>query len=134
MTNSDTQSSSPRALFAHRFAELYAAAGNPTLRRVATATERRMRGTQAATPSPQRISDWKTGRNVPARFESLLPVVLTLVELTEQLVIVTGNGELGVWDLDAETVAARICASTGRLTEAVWRGKVANVAYRSPCP
>ncbi|MFD8100812.1 NACHT and WD repeat domain-containing protein [Nocardia fluminea] len=84
MTNSDAQSSSPRALFAQRFAELYAAAGNPTLRRVAAATERRMRGTQAATPSPQRISDWKAGRNVPARFESLLPVVLTLVELTEK--------------------------------------------------
>ncbi|MEV4207221.1 nSTAND1 domain-containing NTPase [Nocardia salmonicida] len=82
MTNSDEQSYSPRALFAQRFAELYAAAGNPTLRRVATATERRMRGTQAGTPSPQRISDWKAGRNVPARFESLLPVVLTLVEMT----------------------------------------------------
>ncbi|MFI1240460.1 NACHT and WD repeat domain-containing protein [Nocardia salmonicida] len=84
MTNSDEQSSSPRALFAQRFAELYAAAGNPTLRRVATATERRMRGAQAGTPSPQRISDWKAGRNVPARFESLLPVVLTLVEMTEK--------------------------------------------------
>ncbi len=43
-----------------------------------------MRGTKAGTPSPQRISDWKAGRNVPARFESLLPVVLTLVELTEK--------------------------------------------------
>ncbi|MFD3706297.1 NACHT and WD repeat domain-containing protein [Nocardia sp. NPDC058658] len=84
MTNSDTQSSSPRVVFAQRFAELYAAAGNPTLRRVASATERRMRGAQAGTPSPQRISDWKAGRNVPARFESLLPVVLTLVEMTEK--------------------------------------------------
>ncbi len=52
----------------------------------------------------------------------------------EQLVIVTDNGQLGVWDLDAETVAARICASTSRLTEAVWRGQLANVSYRSPCP
>ncbi|MGW6701269.1 WD40 repeat domain-containing protein [Nocardia sp. NPDC055049] len=84
MTINDAQSSSPRAIFAQRFAELYAVAGNPTLRRVASATERRMRGTQAGTPSPQRISDWKAGRNVPARFESLLPVVLTLVELTEK--------------------------------------------------
>lgn len=84
MTITDPQSASPRAVFAQRFAELYAAAGNPTLRRVAAATERRMRGTQAGTPSPQRISDWKAGRNVPARFESLLPVVLTLVDLTEK--------------------------------------------------
>ncbi|MGW6427722.1 NACHT and WD repeat domain-containing protein [Nocardia sp. NPDC055053] len=82
MTITEPESSSPRAIFAQRFAELYAAAGNPTLRRVATATERRMRNTQAGTPSPQRISDWKAGRNVPARFESLLPVVLTLVDLT----------------------------------------------------
>ncbi|WP_218717324.1 MULTISPECIES: NACHT and WD repeat domain-containing protein [unclassified Nocardia] len=43
-----------------------------------------MRNTQTGTPSAQRISDWKAGRNVPARFESLLPVILTLVELTEK--------------------------------------------------
>ncbi|MFE3545445.1 hypothetical protein ACFXK0_20985 [Nocardia sp. NPDC059177] len=84
MTITDPESSSPRALFAQRFAELYVAAGNPTLRRVAALTERRMRGTQASTPSAQRISDWKAGRNVPARFESLLPVVLTLAELAKK--------------------------------------------------
>ncbi|MGM7644190.1 nSTAND1 domain-containing NTPase [Nocardia sp. JW2] len=84
MTVVDSEISSPRALFAQRFGELYAAAGNPTLRRVAAATERRMRGAQSGTPSAQRISDWKAGRNVPARFESLLPVVLTLVEMTEK--------------------------------------------------
>ncbi|MEC3913188.1 WD40 repeat domain-containing protein [Nocardia sp. CDC160] len=75
---------SPRSLFAQRFTELYEAAGNPTLRRVATAAENRMRAAQggrAGGASAQRISDWKAGRNVPARFESLLPVVLTLVEL-----------------------------------------------------
>ncbi|KAF0848384.1 WD40 repeat domain-containing protein [Nocardia caishijiensis] len=84
MTVIDSEIRSPRALFAQRFGELYAAAGNPTLRRVAAATERRMRGAQSGTPSAQRISDWKAGRNVPARFESLLPVVLTLVEMTEK--------------------------------------------------
>lgn len=78
---------SPRALFAQRFAELYAAAGNPTLRRVATAAENRMRAAQGNRPggaSAQRISDWKAGRNVPARFESLLPVVLTLTDLARR--------------------------------------------------
>lgn len=30
--------------------------------------------------SAQRISDWKAGRNVPARFESLLPVLLVLID------------------------------------------------------
>ncbi|MEU4598196.1 NACHT and WD repeat domain-containing protein [Nocardia sp. NPDC023988] len=84
MTVIDSEISSPRAVFAQRFGELYDAAGNPTLRRVAAATERRMRNARSSTPSAQRISDWKAGRNVPARFESLLPVVLTLVEMTEK--------------------------------------------------
>lgn len=78
---------SPRAVFAERFAQLYTAAGNPTLRRVATLAEQRMRaaaGKNPNSPSAQRISDWKAGRNVPARFESLLPVVLTLADLTKK--------------------------------------------------
>ncbi|MFE6862685.1 WD40 repeat domain-containing protein [Nocardia sp. NPDC057668] len=78
---------SPRALFAHRFTELYEAAGNPTLRRVAATAETRMRAAAGARPggaSAQRISDWKAGRNVPARFESLLPVVLTLADLARK--------------------------------------------------
>ncbi|MVU78848.1 hypothetical protein GPX89_16540 [Nocardia sp. ET3-3] len=50
---------------------------------MAATAEVRMRAAQGSRPSgasAQRISDWKAGRNVPARFESLLPVVLTLVE------------------------------------------------------
>ncbi|WP_433713595.1 AAA family ATPase [Nocardia sp. CA-084685] len=79
---------SPRAIFAQRFADLYAAAGNPTLRRVAMAAETRMRAAQGKRAAPsasvQRISDWKAGRNVPARFESLLPVVLTMIDLAKK--------------------------------------------------
>ncbi|GAB0107583.1 hypothetical protein JMUB6875_65770 [Nocardia sp. JMUB6875] len=88
MSGEEEQIRSPRALFAQRFSELYAAAGNPTLRRVASATEHRMRAAQGTRPggaSAQRISDWKAGRNVPARFESLLPVVLTLIDLARKL-------------------------------------------------
>ncbi|MFB7721617.1 WD40 repeat domain-containing protein [Nocardia sp. NPDC056100] len=86
-TDSDPQVRSPRTHFAQRFAELYEAAGNPTLRRVAAAAEQRMRAAQGTRPggaSAQRISDWKAGRNVPARFESLLPVVLTLIDLARK--------------------------------------------------
>ncbi|WP_062988592.1 WD40 repeat domain-containing protein [Nocardia anaemiae] len=75
---------SPRTVFAQQFAALFEAAGNPTLRRVATAAQTRMRATRApgqkSGASVQRISDWKSGRNVPARFESLLPVLLTLID------------------------------------------------------
>ncbi|MBF4997560.1 hypothetical protein IRT45_10360 [Nocardia sp. BSTN01] len=76
--------SSPRTVFSQRFAELFAAAGNPTLRRVAAAADARMRATrgpgQKSPVSMQRLSDWKAGRNVPARFDTLLPVLLTLVD------------------------------------------------------
>jgi WD40 repeat protein len=75
-------------VFAQRFADLYQAAGNPTLKRVADAAEARMRPALArgrsTGVSPQRISDWRSGRNVPARFESLLPVLLTLVGLVRK--------------------------------------------------
>ncbi|NNH71974.1 hypothetical protein HLB23_19290 [Nocardia uniformis] len=86
-TEGDQEIRSPRTLFAQRFAELYEAAGNPTLRRVAAAAETRMRaasGNRAGGASAQRISDWKAGRNVPARFESLLPVVLTLIDMARK--------------------------------------------------
>ncbi|GAD87510.1 hypothetical protein [Nocardia asteroides] len=50
------------------------------------------------------------------------------------LVLVTDYGQVGVWDLDVEAVAARICASTGgALTHAVWRGQLPHVPYRPPC-
>ncbi|MBF6331944.1 tetratricopeptide repeat protein [Nocardia transvalensis] len=78
---------SARALFATKLATLCAAAGNPTLERIAAAAAARMR---AANPrgsrrgvSLQRISDWRAGRNVPARFEPLVPVLLTLIESAE---------------------------------------------------
>ncbi|WP_433193364.1 hypothetical protein ACQP1G_32050 [Nocardia sp. CA-107356] len=75
---------SPRSVFSQQFAALFEAAGNPTLRRVAAAAEAWMRATRApghkGGASVQRISDWKAGRNVPARFESFLPVLLTLID------------------------------------------------------
>ncbi|QBS40719.1 tetratricopeptide repeat protein [Nocardia sp. CS682] len=71
-----------------RFAELWEAAGNPTLARVAAATEERRKATRTPAQSHrslmQRISDWRTGRNVPSRFESLDPVLVTLISLARQ--------------------------------------------------
>ncbi|WP_433663106.1 ATP-binding protein [Nocardia sp. CA-128927] len=71
-----------------RLADLWEAAGNPTLQRVAVATEARMKATRIPAQSPrslmQRISDWRTGRNVPSRFESLDPVLVTLISLARQ--------------------------------------------------
>ncbi|MFI5780245.1 tetratricopeptide repeat protein [Nocardia sp. NPDC051570] len=79
------ENDSPRALFVARLAELWTAAGNPTLQRVADATETRMRATRASSrgggSSAQRISDWRTGRNVPSRYEAFEPVLVTLIRL-----------------------------------------------------
>ncbi|MEV6557505.1 tetratricopeptide repeat protein [Nocardia sp. NPDC051756] len=79
---------SPRALFVARLADLWDAAGNPTLQRVVATTETRLKAartpTQSQRSSMQRISDWRTGRNVPSRFESLDPVLVTLISLARQ--------------------------------------------------
>ncbi|MBF6334249.1 tetratricopeptide repeat protein [Nocardia transvalensis] len=63
--------------------ELWKAAGNPTLQKVATAADARMSAARASgrgrRVSMQRISDWRSGRNVPSRFETFEPVLLTLI-------------------------------------------------------
>ncbi|MVU77885.1 transcriptional regulator [Nocardia sp. ET3-3] len=82
-----TGNTGSRVLFVAKLGELWKVAGNPTLHRVARAVALRMRATSARgscqSVSIQRISDWRAGRNVPARFESLAPVLLTLVELAD---------------------------------------------------
>lgn len=79
---------SPRRAFSESFAELYELAGNPPLRRIAVAADERMRAargrSRSTAPSAQRISDWRGGRNVPASFDPLLPVLLTLIEKAKE--------------------------------------------------
>ncbi|UFS98778.1 tetratricopeptide repeat protein [Nocardia huaxiensis] len=79
------QGNSARVDFAAGVVALFAAAGNPTLQRVATASERHLRLTRGAgrktTNLVPRISDWRAGRNLPSRFETFHPVLLTLLEL-----------------------------------------------------
>ncbi|UGT45337.1 tetratricopeptide repeat protein [Nocardia yamanashiensis] len=62
--------------------ELFEAAGNPTLDQVVRTTKARLRGTRGL-PTIQRISDWRSGKNVPARFGSLEPVLATLFYLAQ---------------------------------------------------
>ncbi|MCM6776375.1 tetratricopeptide repeat protein [Nocardia sp. CDC159] len=79
------QGGSARALFAARLMELWKAAGNPTLQKVATAADARVSAARAPGRgrgvSVQRISDWRSGRNVPSRFETFEPVLLTLITM-----------------------------------------------------
>ncbi|UGT44396.1 tetratricopeptide repeat protein [Nocardia yamanashiensis] len=83
----EAESGAPaRLVFAARLTELFQAAGNPTLQRVARAAEERMRAArpmgERGSGTVQRVSDWRSGRNVPSRFDTLVPVLLTLFELT----------------------------------------------------
>ncbi|WP_297613678.1 tetratricopeptide repeat protein [Nocardia sp.] len=72
-----------RELFAQRLSELFEAAGNPTLDQVVRMTKVRLRRTQGL-PTIQRLSDWRSGKNVPAKFSSLEPVLATLIYLAQQ--------------------------------------------------
>jgi WD40 repeat protein/energy-coupling factor transporter ATP-binding protein EcfA2 len=71
-----------RADFADRFTRLYAEAGNPPLKQVVAsvaavnAVDERGRIVRV---SGQRISDWRNGQNVPARFSALAAVLRILV-------------------------------------------------------
>jgi WD40 repeat protein len=73
----------PRRKFAERFALLYTEAGCPPLKQV-TASVARARWVDerglAVRVSAQRVSDWRRGRNVPARFAVLTAVLKVLIE------------------------------------------------------
>jgi WD40 repeat protein/energy-coupling factor transporter ATP-binding protein EcfA2 len=72
----------PRAAFAERFSLLYAEAGNPTLARVADSVTRARFLDEHGRPvrvTVQRVSDWRRGTNVPARFAPLSAVLRILI-------------------------------------------------------
>ncbi|SDG80939.1 WD40 repeat [Lentzea fradiae] len=72
----------PRGVFAERFALLYAEAGDPPLKRVTESVSRARRTDERGRPvrvPAQRVSDWRRGRNVPARFSGLSAVLEVLV-------------------------------------------------------
>ncbi|GAA3847242.1 WD40 repeat domain-containing protein [Saccharothrix violaceirubra] len=72
----------PRAVFAERFALLYAEAGDPPLKRVTESVGRARRLDERGRPvraTAQRVSDWRRGRNVPARFPALAVVLEILI-------------------------------------------------------
>jgi WD40 repeat protein len=71
-----------RRMFAERFALLYAAAGDPPLKRIAESVARARRMDEQGRPtrvSLQRLSDWRRGRNVPARFSALAATLEVLI-------------------------------------------------------
>ncbi|MCP2246322.1 nSTAND1 domain-containing NTPase [Lentzea aerocolonigenes] len=72
----------PRGVFAERFALLYAEAGDPPLKRVTESVARARRTDEQGRPvrvPAQRVSDWRRGRNVPAKFSGLSAVLEVLI-------------------------------------------------------
>ncbi|MEC3918433.1 WD40 repeat domain-containing protein [Nocardia sp. CDC160] len=92
----------PREEFAQRLTQLWEAAGNPTLQRVADAANQRMAaaaGPATKKVNAQRISDWRRGRNLPAKFDTVRPVLLTVIELARKsgTEVPPGLLNLGFW-------------------------------------
>ncbi|NNH74671.1 hypothetical protein HLB23_33295 [Nocardia uniformis] len=80
-----SRSAAPRVVFAERFGQLHTAAGAPKLTRLAEHARTRFpEGSRPRGVSMQRISDWRAGRNVPAKWDSFLPVLLTLIDAARE--------------------------------------------------
>jgi WD40 repeat protein len=71
----------PRELFTERLNQLFAAAGTPGYELVSRQVDRQIAATTGARgargPTPQRLSDWRTGRRIPAQFDAGFDMVLT---------------------------------------------------------
>ncbi|MFI9380652.1 AAA family ATPase [Kutzneria sp. NPDC052558] len=93
----------PRGQFAERFALLYAEAGEPPLKRVTESVARARKVDEKGRPvrvPAQRVSDWRRGRNVPARFAALAAVLEVLVGEARKLrpqPVVEGLYDIVAW-------------------------------------
>jgi WD40 repeat protein len=121
----------PRAVFTERFALLYAVAGEPSLTRVAESVARGRRLDERGQPvrvSNQRISDWRRGRNVPARFSALaavLEILIGLARTARPTPAVEGLYDLRSWQLlwkaalTSPTTAEEAAQGSGAETDGV---------------
>lgn len=77
---------SARLLFADHFRLLFATAGGPPLKKVVSdaAALARSMGTEKPA-SVQRVSDWRSGKRMPATFESVRPVLAVLIRMARAL-------------------------------------------------
>jgi WD40 repeat protein len=114
----------PRDVFAERFALLYAEAGDPPLRWVTAAVGRPGSMDEMGRPvrvTVQRVSDWRRGRNVPARFTVLAAVLKVLIGQARKArprPCLEGLYDLGTWRrLWEEALASPVAPAGGRPSE-----------------
>ncbi|MDQ3761792.1 MAG: AAA family ATPase [Actinomycetota bacterium] len=111
----------PREAFAQRFALLYAEAGDPPLRRVTAAVARTKPTDDLGRPvrvTVQRVSDWRGGRNVPARFAAVAPVLQVLIGQARKArphPCLEGLYDMGAWRrLWEEAMASPVTPAAGQ--------------------
>ncbi|MGW0020858.1 nSTAND1 domain-containing NTPase [Rhodococcus sp. NPDC003382] len=76
----------PRQFFADQLRMLFAAAGRPPLKKVETESAALARAMGSdRTVSVQRLSDWRSGKRLPASFETVRPVLVALVRAARAL-------------------------------------------------
>ncbi|MHC9518772.1 AAA family ATPase [Prescottella equi] len=75
-----------RLMFADQLRLLFATAGGPPLKKVAAEAATLGRSVGGEKPaSVQRISDWRSGKRMPATFESVRPVLAVLIRMARAL-------------------------------------------------
>ncbi|MFD6856992.1 NACHT and WD repeat domain-containing protein [Rhodococcus sp. NPDC060090] len=80
------QSADHRRFFADQLLMLFAAAGRPALKKVVSGASAISRAVgNDRTVSVQRVSDWRSGKRVPASFESVHPVLVVLIRSAREL-------------------------------------------------
>ncbi|MFZ2526779.1 MAG: WD40 repeat domain-containing protein [Rhodococcus sp. (in: high G+C Gram-positive bacteria)] len=76
----------PRRFFADQLRMLFAAAGRPALKKVESESAEVARAMGSTRPvSVQRLSDWRSGKRLPASFETVRPVLVALIRAARAL-------------------------------------------------
>lgn len=84
--DADRSGAEARLLFADQMRLLFATAGGPPLKKVVTEAAALGRSVGGEKPaSVQRISDWRSGKRMPATFESVRPVLAVLIRMARAL-------------------------------------------------
>lgn len=85
-SDAERSGAAARLMFADQMRLLFATAGGPPLKKVVTEAATLGRSVGGEKPATvQRISDWRSGKRMPATFESVRPVLAVLIRMARAL-------------------------------------------------
>lgn len=134
--NETGDSDHPRIRFSARFSLLYDLAGRPVLKRLADRANSTVVVTdsrRASFVSAQRLSDWRSGRNVPARFDGLaatLRVMIAAAKTRQPQPPIDGLYSVRAWQQLWEQAGRSEVASTQRSSPPNARPMMVTPPYR----